>query len=412
MSVVGYGIDFGTTNSSISVAESNGVVGLVPIGPGGTTTIPSILYLDNTGNRSVGELAVRTHLVNGVGAGRLMSSIKAWLSDESFTFTIGPSGEPLSMSDLVAAILGHLKRQADNHTGERCERVVLGRPVVFAGAHGARFIEQTELAKQRLSEAARTAGFREVVLLDEATAALQGEQVDEGIIVSADFGGGTFDVSVVNAEPTPWIVQATHGVAVGGEFFDALLFDDSVAPVLRLDRDHWVREQYLPVPNSIRRMRSLSGTLEMMSDDATFVTLENWSDRLPEVDQIVNGGHGYGFYRAVEGAKMDLSTVQRAKIDFSRPGVRVSAEVERERFDELLERSLELVGDTIDHALVSAGLNYDDVAMVVRTGGSSRIPAFVRLLEDRFGPDRVHERDAFATVALGLGVRAYKLWGT
>jgi len=110
--------------------------------------------------------------------------------------------------------------------------------------------------------------------------------------------------------------------------------------------------------------------------------------------------------------KVDLSTTENAKIDFSRPGVRVTAEMGRSRFENLIRPSLTAIAETVDHALDSACVEPSDVGLVVRTGGSSRIPAFVSLLEERFGTDRVHERDAFATVTHGLGVHALNLWGT
>lgn len=411
MTAIAYGIDFGTTNSSVSIADTDGTVELAPLGSGGETSIPSILYLDPTGNRSVGDLAVRTHLVNGVGHGRLLSSLKQWLTDESFTKTESPDGRPLSMPDLVAGILTFLKQQADRQTGSRCDRAVIGRPVVFAGAEGPRFEAQTTLAKERLVEAGREAGFREVALLDEATAALYGDPIESGILLAADFGGGTFDVSVVKAATHQRTVLSTHGVAVGGEYFDSLLFDDAVAAQLRLTQEHLRDGKLLPVPGSIRQMRSLSGTLAMMSDDRAEVTLERWQDSLPEVSRILLGGHGYAFYRTVEGAKIALSSADQAKVDFSRPDVRVTATAHRSRFEDLLGPSLVLVSEAIDRALDLASVSPQDVSHVLRTGGSSRIPAFVRMIEQRFGRHKVHERDVFATVALGLGVHARSLWG-
>ena len=411
MKPVAYGIDFGTTNSAVSVAWDDGSAEVVPVGESGSPVVPSILYLDATGNRSVGELAVRTHLVSGAKQGRLMSSIKSWLTDEKFTSTQAPNGRMLKMEDLVAGILGHLKQAADRHTGDRCTRVVLGRPVVFAGAIGDRFEQQTELAKRRLVEAARKAGFEEVALLDESTAALQGEDVADGVVVAADFGGGTFDVSVVEAKPEYWEVLSTHGVAVGGEFFDGLVFDTCASPALGLNREYPYFGKSLPVPYSISRMRTMEGTLRMMSEDSTAATLERWRDRLPVVNDIVFGGHAYAFYRAVEGTKIELSSESSASLSFNRPGIAVHSPMTRERLDELMRPAMKKIGSTIDYALDSAEVAPTEVTRVVRTGGSSAIPSFVQLLEDRFGADRVQERDAFATVALGLAIHAYSLWG-
>src|SRR3546814_17630033 len=105
------------------------------------------------------------------------------------------------MSDLVAGILMFLKQQADRESGVRCERAVIGRPVVFAGAEGARFEARTALAKERLVQAGRDDGFREVALLDEATAALHGDPIDHESLLARELGGRSSDRSPSNASP-------------------------------------------------------------------------------------------------------------------------------------------------------------------------------------------------------------------
>src|SRR3546814_14886682 len=121
----------------------------------------------------------------------------------------------------------------------------------------------------------------------------------------------------------------------------------------------------------------------MMSDDSALVALERWRGSLPEVSSILLGGHGYAFYRSVEGAKIDLSRADQAEVMFSRPDIKVSAAAHRGRFEELLGPSLALVSEAIDRALAVASVASADVSHVLRARGSSRIPAFVPLVWPR-----------------------------
>ncbi len=123
------------------------------------------------------------------------------------------------------------------------------------------------------------------------------------------------------------------------------------------------------------------------------------------------GGHAFNFFRAVENAKIELSSEAATSISFRRPRINVQARVSRTDFEDLICRNLDRIDAQIERALRESDVKASDVDLVIRTGGSSRIPAFVERLADRFGEDRLAERDAFTTVALGLGIRACELWG-
>ncbi|MDP9334046.1 MAG: Hsp70 family protein [Actinomycetota bacterium] len=131
---------------------------------------------------------------------------------------------------------------------------------------------------------------------------------------------------------------------------------------------------------------------------------------LAMAEEIIFGGHGYNFFRAIEDGKIAVSDTPQTTIAFSRTRVSLSEPLTRHEFELLIGPNLDRVGEQIDRALTDANVNAHDVDLVIRTGGSSRIPAFVQSLAARFGPDKLAERDAFATVALGLGIRACQLW--
>ena len=413
MTALAYGIDFGTTNSAISVA-SRGQAEMVPIGRRGSLIMPSMLYLDETGNHLVGDDAIQTFLVRGGSGGRLIASLKSVLTDETFTSTKGPDGRRYGLDDLVAILLRGLKRHADRHCGGSVDRLVLGHPVAFVGAEGAGFARRQALAEDRLYRGAEKAGFGQITLVDESSAALQGEEMSTGTLMSVDFGGGTFDVSIMIATPTSWPVVASEGAAIGGEGFDAMLFDAKLSKPLGLVESYrlGMGGKHLSVPVTLRGMRTLNGILAMSTEGRIKAILENWRDELPVVYDIIDGGHSWEFYKAIESAKIALSDEAKTTIRFARPSTRIAIHesVSREEFERLIARDLGVIDVTISRALGKAGLDEEGIDLVARTGGSSQIPAFIELLTRRFGHRKVEERDAFNTVALGLGLKAFELW--
>lgn len=237
----------------------------------------------------------------------------------------------------------------------------------------------------------------------------------DGNLMSVDFGGGTFDVSVMEVTPSAWPVVASEGAAISGERFDALLFDAKLAEPLGLNASHahGMSKKVLSVPRTLRRMRTLGGILAMSAEGRGGMVLESWRDEVPIVYAIINGGHAWKFYGTIESAKIALSDEAKSVIAFARPGTNIAIheDVSRDEFDAMIARHLDVIDATIDRALDGACCTAEDIDLVVRTGGSSQIPAFVERLTRRFGAGKVEERETFNTVALGLGLTACALWG-
>ena len=443
---VAYGIDFGTTNSSIAVAYRDRIE-VVPVEATGVRDVlPSLIYLHRDRNRAAGQDAIEQFLINGSAKTpcsrcelvhmidgkrdsncrqfkpggrcndtRLIAGIKSDLSNTDFVSTHSWATD-FTLPDLVAVVIRRLKRAADQATGANVRRVVLGHPVVFVGAEGADYHERQELAETRLREAAQRAGFEEIVLLDEPEAAVTAENLPEGIALAADFGGGTFDVAVIRFDPDGGEVIGLAGAEVGGEMFDRLLFQDKVAPVLHLNDTFPTSAGYRAVPNLFRkRMSTLNGLKDLLSDKYTASTLSNLmvadpAKRLATVEEIIYGGHAYGFYRAIEQAKIDLSKTASAAIEFHRPRIDISIPVHREEFEQLIAGHLQTVENAILRALDMAAVSPETVSLVLRTGGSSSIPAFGRILEKTFDPSVIQERPVYTTVVHGLAMYALGQW--
>jgi hypothetical chaperone protein len=228
-----------------------------------------------------------------------------------------------------------------------------------------------------------------------------GERTHRGVEVAVDFGGGTFDVAVLDSRDGTPRVAATSGIAIGGEVLDGVLFETLVGPALGLE----VLPSWL-----FNELRTASSVRLLMADPGIPAILARIGGTAAEVVQgLLYSGHAYDFYRTIESAKIALSTDDVARLDFEPLGLHV--QVRRSAFESMIRPELDQVAATIRKALVEAGIQPADVDRVLLTGGSAYIPAFREDLTRMFGHEHLEQRDAFTAVVHGLGVRAQQLWG-
>lgn len=448
MTAVGYGLDFGTSNSTLAVAyDDKDEVDVVAVDD--RSSLPEVratlLYLDRdelelTGSRGAQNFMIRgaastlcSHCSkaprvggevltdcrqyapgSGCSDSRLLAGLKFELADPGFASTHS-WGHDYDVEVLVGRILRDLKTQGDRHTGSVVDRVVVGHPFVFHGAEGPSYRRHQALALGRLERAARQAGFTEVVLLPEPQAAALVEDADQGLVVTTDFGGGTFDVSVIDFDSDPARVIAVEGATVGGELIDAALFDVFIRPVLGLGATY--RSQSgatLTIPAHVQtRLRSLSELKHLMRDRNVAVLVRDLATHGVDVrflEHLLYGGQAYSFFRSIEQAKLALSAGQDASLDLRRIGVDHTIDISQADFAGLVLPFIEETRTTILRALTKAGRVPTEVSYAVRTGGSSQLPAYQEMLAELFGPTKVVARDPFTTVVKGLALEAQGRW--
>ena len=425
---LGYGIDFGTSNSAISVAYTDRVE-VVSLGAAGSTrTLPSFVYLHRSGRRGAGDEGVKTFLKSGhkktdcwkcplapygwdtecrqyrKGGGcndaRLLSGVKHELAKLGFAGTNSWATD-FSVGTLVSVVLKRLKDEADSSVERASDRVVLGHPVVFAGADARNRTASDAEAFSRLEHAAKSAGFAEIAFLPEPTAAVIGEATHHGVEMAVDFGGGTFDAAVMDSRTGPSRITGMAGVAVGGEILDGVLFETSVGPALGLEQ----------LPNWLfNELRTASSVRLLMADPGIPGILARIGGRQADLGHaLLYEGHAYDFYKAIESAKIALSDSQQVELSY--PALDLRIPLRRITFESMIRPELDMVRQAILAAMEQARVNADEVDRVLLTGGSAYIPAFRADLAATFGQDRLEQRDAFTAVVHGLGVRAQQLWG-
>lgn len=278
---------------------------------------------------------------------------------------------------------------------------MLGHPVVFAGLDPEHRVASEAEAFARLNAAARESGFEEVVFMAEPMAAVIGEPSHHRVEIAVDFGGGTFDVAVLDSRGEKPRIAAMAGVAVGGEVLDGVLFETTIGPALGLDA----------LPNWLfNDMRTASSVRLLMVDPGVPSVLARiGGDAARIAGALLYEGHAYDFYRAIEAAKIELSGADSTRLQYA--PLRLDVPLRRSAFEAMIKPELDMVDQAISRALGEAGIQPSDVERVLLTGGSGYIPAFRRRLAESFGDRKLVQRDAFTAVVHGLGVQAQRLWG-
>lgn len=412
-----FGIDFGTTNSALSVYR-NGTVEVVAVdsNDGSKELMRSVLYFNEDNEIYAGNEAIR-HYVGDGAAGRFMQSIKTFLPNTTFEHT-EVFGKRYAIDDLVAIILRKLKACGEAFVGCSVESVILGRPVVFSTDAA-----KDAVAQQRLERAARKAGFKNIWFQYEPVAAalafeesLQSGQ--ERIAFIGDFGGGTSDFSVIRVKGGAFDrsdrrsdVLSMGGVYVAGDKFDSQIMWDKVARYFgryarykTMGKDEWVN-----VPKSIIYTLCQWHRIPLLRARKTTehirVIKSTTDDRkaIDHLENIISDNYGFFLFQAIEKAKCELSDMERALINFTERDLFISEEIDKDGFEAINAENFKHIADCIDEVIARSGILPAQMDTVFLTGGTSRIPYIQDLFCKRFGRDKLENRDAFTSVVHGLG---------
>jgi hypothetical chaperone protein len=424
-----FGIDFGTTNSAIALAEGDGPARLARFARGGgktTATFRSVVYFERA-SRRMHELAGPRAIARYLAVeepGRLVQSLKSFLAARDFAATRIFERE-YRLESLIAVLLRELLAEAERELGPVRPPIVVGRPVRFVSA---RAPEDEELALSRLRAAFATAGLAEIVFEYEPVAAAyhyERELAHDELILIGDFGGGTSDFSLLRVGPGARRARASDpargvlgnaGVPVAGDVFDGRIVNAAVAPELGLGSEfRSIFGTVLPIPRWIyghlERWHHLSflrtpRTLQLLFDlqrDA----LE--PERLDALLHVVRSDLGFPLHRAVERAKLALSRDDATRLRFAHDPVKIDAPLARADFERWIEPELASIAACVDGLLAGAEVAPGEVDRVFLTGGSSLVPAVRGLFARRFGAERVRSGDELVSVASGLALRAREL---
>jgi len=375
---------------------------------------------NNTGE-DITRLETQRHAIYGplhdrTLPGRLFLGLKRLLGD--------PEIERLSVFEkhyrivaLLTPILAHIRESIERDVAPPLPPLHAGRPVTFEGRAGAR----NAVATARLTEAYEHAGLRIAEFYPEPVAAtlswLQGaERRQSGTALTVDFGGGTLDLAVVRFDGGAFEVLATHGMALGGDRIDQLVFEHMLFPELGKG-ERWVREVDGRVIDTLFPFHEFESGL--INWQTTFLLNQNqWRhmvvDRLSAGDasaekfqrllDLITFNYSYNCFQAIRRAKVQLSTDLATTIDI--PELNLTVPFSRAQLDAILSPVLARTRECVETVLSRACRSAGEIDVVIRTGGSSEIVAVRELLESLF-PGRVEGHDPFTSVACGLAIANY-----
>lgn len=414
--VLTIGLDFGTTNTVATMPGADGKIAAVRYSHDGQAfdAFRSVLCFsqaeDLAGSRTrvdAGPWAI-DRFREMEGECRFIQSFKTFAASPQFTDTL-VFNRRLRFEDLLSAFLQRVR----HHAGiDFPGRVVMGRPVSFAGAS-----PDAELARTRYEAALHGLGFEDIIHVYEPVAAAyffaQRLTADATILV-ADFGGGTSDFSIVRfsvgKSGLDYAPLAHTGVAIAGDAFDSRIIDHVVARAFGKGSEFLSWGKPLPVPMSFYTRFSRWNELSLMRHSRDYRDLQDLlrdsldPDRIRAFLAFLDADAGYALYRAVSAAKMQLSQAETGVLSLHLAGVDIERTIRRAEFDEWIAPDLAAIGASVDRALVEAGLAESGIDRVFLTGGSSFVPAVRAIFESRFGAARVETGDQLVSIAYGLSL--------
>jgi hypothetical chaperone protein len=424
------GLDFGTTNSAVAIAEASGPPRLAtfPAAGGPRPTFPSVLYFEprpGVGRQPVaraGASAIESYLASEQ-KGRFIQSLKTYLADRTFEGTaIGT--QHYTLEKLIAIIARQMSDLLGFPVWPPPRRIILGRPVHFSNPSN----DELDLfAADRLRSAIGMAGFEEIVFEYEPVAAAYAYEErldrDERILIG-DFGGGTSDFTIISVGPDVRArgrrasdIIGTDGVAVAGDAFDKRIIRNLVAPRLGLGGEYLSPpDKFLPVPSWPYERLERWHYLSFLKSPQTLEMLErvqrtaSTPERLEAFLLLIKHELGYQLHEAVQRTKFELSAGMESEFEFASGPVTIRKKVTRTDFERWIGDELTAISNCVDRLIAASGLAFEEIDRVFLTGGSSFVPAVRQIFFDRFGQAKVTGGEELTSVATGLALRAREQW--
>ncbi|HSE47848.1 MAG TPA: molecular chaperone DnaK [Terriglobales bacterium] len=373
------GIDLGTTNSCVAVMEG-GEPKVIPNEEGGRTT-PSVVAFTKTGERLVGQVAKRQAITNPENTvysikrfmGRRYDEVNEEMKmvpykvvKEGDHVAVEAAGKKYTPPEISAFILMKLKKAAEDYLGEKVTEAVITVPAYFNDAQ-----------RQATKDAGRIAGLDVKRIINEPTAAALAYGLDKKkneTIAVYDFGGGTFDISILEVGEGVIEVKSTNGdTHLGGDNIDQRIVD-------------WLIDEFKKDEGLDLRAKGNEMALQRLRD-------------------------------AAERAKIELSTTMETEINL--PFITADASGPKHLVKKLTRSKLEeMVRDIIDRslppckqAMKDAGIDASKIDEVVLVGGQTRMPRIQQLVKDLFGKEPHKGVNPDEVVAIGAGIQGGVLKG-
>lgn len=313
--------------------------------------------------------------------------------------------------ELGQMFLGRMIGHAGGMLDKRPERIVVGRPVEYAGSR-----PDEALARKRYDAMFEGFGTEVHYVYEPLGAAFSyASRIDHAAtILVADFGGGTSDFSLVRIEAPGAARRATPlgsaGIGLAGDRFDYRILDNLVLPMLGKGGGYQSFGKELEIPRSYFADFADWSRLALMRNRRTMEELARLQKTAKEpaaigrMITVIEKELGYPLYDAVGALKRALSEQENATFRFSGGGLEIEQAVSRADFEGWIAPDIAQIEATVDKALAKANVAPDTIDRVFLTGGSSLIPAIRDIFRARFGQDRLATGGELTSIAHGLAL--------
>ena len=406
------GLDFGTTNSVAAVA-SGGAADLVMLdAPDGADAVfrSALCFWEDDGVQSdAGPWAIREYLDYPQGS-RFIQSFKSVAASTSFEHAT-VFERRLRFEDLGRLFVERMAARAHGALDGRARRIVVGRPVTYAGSR-----PDEALARTRYDAVFGSLGAEVHYVYEPVGAAFSyaARLTGAATILVADFGGGTSDFSVVRVDLSGTARRCTPlghaGVGIAGDRFDQRIVDRLVMPLLGKGGAYRSFDKVLEIPGGYFADFSDWSRLALMRNRRTLAELDKLrrsaldADAIGRMIAVIEQELGYQLYDAVGRLKRALSVAETAQFRFEGAGLAIEAEVTRAQFEEWIAPDVVRIDAAVDQALAASGVEAGQIDRVFLTGGTSLTPRIRRLFDARFGAERIASGGELTSIAHGLAL--------
>jgi hypothetical chaperone protein len=410
------GLDFGTTNSVVAIA-ADGESRLVDF-TGAQATGPVFrsalcFWHDDAVKGGIaheaGPWAIAEYLEYPQDS-RFIQSFKSVAASPVFE-SASIFDKRYRFEELGQRFLDRMVGHAGGGLDARPERIVVGRPVEYAGSR-----PDEILARQRYDAMFARFGADIHYVYEPLGAAFSyaSRLTDPATILVADFGGGTSDFSIVRvAAPGATrrcVPLGSAGIGIAGDRFDYRILDHLVLPMLGKGGSYKSFDKQLEIPRSYFADFADWSRLALMRNRRTMDELARLQKSAidgPAIGRmiiVIEQELGYPLYDAVGRLKRALSDSETAHFHFAGGGLSIEADVTRADFERWIAPDIARIEATVTQALEKAAVTPDAIDRIFLTGGSSLIPAIRRIFEERFAPDRIATGGELTSIAHGLAL--------
>ncbi|WP_136806241.1 Hsp70 family protein [Desulfosediminicola flagellatus] len=417
---IAFGIDFGTSNSSLSI-NVDGKTQAIDLDDSNDNTklLRSIIFYDYFEHTYFfGQHAIDRYIETDAD-GRYIQSVKSYLPDLSFKDTqIG--GRTFTLEKIISLILEKIKMAGESQIGCEVDDVVIGRPVIFSEIE-----DEENMAQERLIAAAKLAGFKNIHLEYEPIAAAmcyeqQVAATDEQVVLVCDFGGGTSDFSVIKVgknhigqnHDRKQDILSLGGIYIGGDTLDSLLMWEEVATEFgkNVKLSYPMSNSLVNMPLSIMsklkkwHLTPLLNTPKMIK---VLREIKGYADQPQYIENLlslIENNYGYTLFKAIEKTKIDLSSMNNSSINYVDYNISIHRPITIERYNAIITHAINKIENCIIETVSDAGLRLGDIDKVILTGGTSNVSLISTFLDSTFGPQKTIKTDTFTSVGQGLGI--------